>query len=122
MTTATDRGFEIGKLYRVINDENSSYYKVGMIVRFSRDDGSNCPQFDLISGKPKSTVFNGLYYNGLYYVGLYYVGLYYIGLDDLEPVETQDNHEYSTNKPLLLLYIQQQYPNDKVLKALVESL
>ena len=107
MTIATNMGFEIGKLYRVINDEDSSYYKVGMTVRFSRDDGSNCPQFELISGKPKSTVFDGLYY---------------IGLDDLEPVETQDNHEYSTNKPLLLLYIQQQYPNDKVLKALVESL
>ena len=107
MTIATYNGFEIGKLYRVINDEESSYYKVGMIVRFSRDDGSNCPQFELISGKPKSTVFDGLYY---------------IGLDDLELVETQDNHEYSTNKPLLLLYIQQQYPNDKVLKALVESL
>ena len=107
MTIATDMGFEIGKLYRVINDEESSYYKVGMIVRFSRDDGSNWPQFELISGKPKSTVFDGLYY---------------IGLDDLELVETQDNHEYSTNKPLLLLYIQQQYPNDKVLKALVESL
>ena len=107
MTTATDRGFEIGKLYRVINDEESSYYKVGMTVRFSRDDGSNCPQFELISGKPKNTVFGGLYY---------------IGLDDLEMVETQDNHEYSTNKPLLLLYIQKQYPNDKVLKALVESL
>ena len=107
MTVATDMGFEIGKLYRVINDEESSYYKVGMIVRFSRDNGSNCPQFELISGKPKSTVFEGLYY---------------IGLDDLELVETQDNHEYSTNKPLLLLYIQQQYPNDKVLKALVESL
>ena len=107
MTTATDRGFEIGKLYRVINDEGSSYYKVGMTVRFSRDNGSNCPQFELISGEPKRTVFNGLYY---------------IGLDDLELVESQDNHEYSTNKPLLLLYIQQQYPNDKVLKALVESL
>ena len=107
MTIATDMGFEIGKLYRVINDEGSSYYKVGMTVRFSRDNGSNCPQFELISGKPKSTVFDGLYY---------------IRLDDLEPVETQDTYEVSTNKPLLLLYIQQQYPNDKVLKALVESL
>ena len=107
MTIATDMGFEIGKLYRVINDEESSYYKVGMTVRFSRDGGSNCPQFELISGKPKRTVS---------------AGLYYIRLDDLEPVETQDNHEYSTNKPLLLLYIQKQYPNDKVLKALAESL
>ena len=110
MTIATDMGFEIGKLYRVINDEHSSYYKAGMIVRFSRDDGSDCPQFELISGKPKSTVFDGLYCIGL------------DDLDDLEMVETQDNHEYSTNKPLLLLYIQQQYPDDKVLKALVESL
>ena len=107
MTIATDRGFEIGKLYRVINDEDSPYYKVGMTVRFSRDDGSDCPRFELISGEPKSTLFDGMYY---------------IGLDNLELVETQDNHEYSTNKPLLLLYIQQQYPNDKVLKALVESL
>ena len=107
MTIATKRGFEIGKLYRVINDENSSYYKKGMVVKFILDNDSLCPQFELISGKPKSTVFDGLYY---------------IGLDDLELVETQDNHEYSTNKPLLLLYIQQQYPNDKVLKALVESL
>ena len=107
MTIATDRGFEIGKLYRVINDDDSSYYKVGMTVRFSRDDGSNCPQFELISGKPRSTMFDGLYY---------------IELDNLELVETQSTHESSTNKPLLILYIQQQYPNDKVLKALVESL
>ena len=107
MTHATDRGFEIGKLYRVINDYDSSYSKAGMIVRFSRDDGSDCPQFELISGKPKSTMFDGPYY---------------IGLDNLELVETQDNHEYSTNKHLLTLYIQQYYPNDKVLKALVESL
>ena len=107
MTHATDRGFEIGKLYRVINDEGSSYYKVGMIVSFSRDDGSNCPQFKLISGKPKRTTLDGLCY---------------IELDNLEPVETPKTYEAFTNKPLLLLYIQQQYPNDKVLKALVESL
>ena len=107
MTIATDMGFEIGKLYRVINDEDSSYYKAGMIVRFSRDDGSGCPQFELISGKPKIAVSDGLYY---------------IGLGDLEPVETQSTHEYSTNKHLLTLYIQQYYPDDKVLKALVESL
>ena len=107
MTIATDRGFEIGKLYRVSSDKNSSYYKLGMIVRFSLDDGSNCPLFKLISGEPKSTLFDGMYY---------------IGLDNLEPVETPKTYEAFTNKPLLLLYIQQQYPNDKVLKALVESL
>ena len=107
MTIATDMGFEIGKLYRVINDENSSYYKKGMVVKFIRDDESNFPQFVLISGESKCTTQDGCYY---------------IGLDRLVPVETQDTYEASTNKPLLLLYIQQQYPNDKVLKALVEGL
>ena len=107
MTTATDRGFEIGKLYRVINDENSSYYKKGMVVKFIRDDDSYCPLFELISGEPEYTTLTGLYY---------------IDLRDLEPVEPPETYENFTNKPLLILYIQQQYPNDKVLKALVESL
>ncbi len=107
MTIATDRGFEIGKLYRVINDENSSYYKKGMVVKFIRDDNSDFPLFELISGESKRTTRDGCYY---------------IDLCDLEPVETPKTYEASTNKPLLLLYIQQQYPNDKVLKALVESL
>ena len=107
MTIATDRGFEIGKLYRVINDENSSYYKKGMVVKFIRDDNSYCPLFELISGEYKRTTRDGRYY---------------INLRDLEPVEPPETYENFTNKPLLILYIQQQYPNDKVLKALVESL
>lgn len=107
MTTATDRGFEIGKLYRVINDENSSYYKKGMVVKFIRDDESNCPLFVLISGESKYTTQDGYYY---------------IDLCDLEPVESTGVSKSNSTKPLLLLYIQQQYPNDKVLKALVESL
>ena len=107
MTIATDMGFEIGKLYRVINDENSSYYKKGMVVEFIRDDDSNCPLFELISGEPGCAVQDGCYY---------------IDLHDLEAVEPSKTYEASTNKPLLLLYIQQQYPGDKVLKALVESL
>lgn len=107
MTTATDRGFEIGKLYRVINDENSSYYKKGMVVKFIRDDKSNCPQFELISGEPGCAVQDGCYY---------------IDLCDLEPVESTGVPTSNSTKLLLLLYIQQQYPNDKVLKALVESL
>ena len=104
MTIATDRGFEIGKLYRVINDENSSYYKKGMVVKFIRDDKSNCPLFELISGEARCTVYC------------------YIDLCNLEPVESTGVSESNSTKPLLLLYIQQQYPNDKVLKALVESL
>mgnify|MGYP000879361132 CR=1 FL=1 len=106
MTIATDRGFEIGKLYRVINDENSSYYKKGMVVKFIRDE-SNCPRFVLISGESKRTTQDGCYY---------------IDLCDLEPVESTGVSKSNSTKPLLLLYIQQQYPNDKVLKALVESL
>ena len=110
MTIATDMGFEIGKLYRVINDYDSSYYKNGMIVEFLKDDHSDVPWFVYVSGPmgeslrcdPQQRVA--------------------IPLDHLVPVETQDTYEVSTNKPLLLLYIQQQYPNDKVLKALVESL
>ena len=107
MTTATDRGFEIGKLYRVINDKNSPYYKKGMVVKFIQDDNSNCPLFRLISGEPRRAVQNGCYY---------------VDLCDLEPVESTGVSKSNSTKPLLLLYIQQQYPNDKVLKALVESL
>ena len=107
MTIATDRGFEIGKLYRVINDENSSYYKKGMVVKFIRDDDSNCPLFELISGESKCTTQDGCYH---------------IDLCDLEPVESTGVSKSNSTKPLLLLYTQQQYPNDKVLKALVESL
>ena len=107
MTIATDMGFEIGKLYRVINDENSSYYKKGMVVKFIRDDKSNCPLFELISGEPRRAVRDDCYY---------------IDLCDLEPVESTGVSTSNSTKHLLILYIQQQYPNDKVLKALVESL
>ena len=107
MTIATDRGFEIGKLYRVINDENSSYYKRGMVVKLIQDDNSDCPLFELISGEPKLAVRDDCYY---------------VDLCDLEPVESTGVSKSNSTKPLLLLYIQQQYPNDKVLKALVESL
>ena len=107
MTTATDRGFEVGKLYRVINDENSSYYKKGMVVKLIQDDNLDYPLFELISGESKCTTRDGCYY---------------IDLCDLEPVESTGVSKSNSTKPLLLLYIQQQYPNDKVLKALVESL
>ena len=107
MTIATDRGFEIGKLYRVINDKTSSYNKKGMVVKFIRDDMSNCPLFELISGEPMCAVKGGCYF---------------INLCDLEPIGSTGVSKSNSTKPLLLLYIQQQYPNDKVLKALVESL
>ena len=80
MTTATDMGFEIGKLYRVGTDYDSSYYKNGMIVEFLEDDASIAPWFVYVSGpigeslryKPKQRIA--------------------IPLDHLVPVETQDNH------------------------------
>ena len=110
MTTATDMGFEIGKLYRVSSDYDSSYYKNGMIVEFLEDDASTAPWFVYVSGP----IGESLRYNPQQRIA--------IPLDHLVLVEAQDTHEASTNKSLLLLYIQQQYPNDKVLKALVESL
>ena len=110
MTIATDRGFEIGKLYRVINDENSSYYKKGMVVEFLEDDHSAGPWFAYVSGP----IGKSLRYNPQRRIAIH--------LEHLVPVKNSNNHKASTNKPLLLLYIQQQYPNDKVLKALVESL
>ena len=110
MTTATDMGFEIGKLYRVINDYDSSYYKNGMIVEFLEDDASIAPWFVYVSG----SIGESLRYEPKQRIA--------ISLDHLVPVKNSNNHKASTNKPLLLLYIQQQYPDDKVLKALVESL
>lgn len=110
MTIATDRGFEIGKLYRVINDYDSSYYKNGMIVGFIEDDTSDAPWFGYVYGP----IGERIRYNPEQRIT--------IPLEHLVPVETPKTYEASTNKPLLLLYIQQQYPNDKVLKALVESL
>ena len=110
MTIATDMGFEIGKLYRVSSNYDSSYYKNGMIVKFLEDDTTAAPWFVYASGP----IGESLLYNPQQRIA--------IPLDHLVPVETQDTYKVSTNKPLLLLYIQQQYPNDKVLKALVESL
>ena len=109
MTTATDRGFEIGKLYRVSTDYASSYYKNGTIVKFIEDDTTGAPWFVYVSGP----IGESLRHNPQRLA---------IPLEHLVPVETPKTYEASTNKPLLLLYIQQQYPNDKVLKALVESL
>jgi len=114
MTIATNRGFKIGELYRVI-DTYSEYYKIDGIMKFVRDDGSTCPWFEHISG-PEGTLLSG-------------DGGIAVELEHLVPVEsTSQSSEKASNatsliiKPLLLLYIQQQYPNDKVLNALVESL
>lgn len=106
MTIATDMGFEIGKVYRVVNAEhNSQIYSHGMIVRFEKDDGTDNPYFSYVSG-PKNT-YTDDYAN------------FCITLGNLVSTVTTKTCEVPG---LLLLYIQQQYPDDKVLKALVESL
>ena len=81
-----------------------------MIVEFLEDDASYAPLFVYVSGP----IGGSLRYNPEQRIA--------IPLEYLVPVKNSNNHKASTNKPLLLLYIQQQYPNDKVLKALVESL
>ena len=110
MTIATDMGFEIGKRYRVINDHNSSYYKNGMIVEFVEDDTTAAPWFAYVSGP----IGESIRYNPEHRIA--------IPLEHLVPVKNSNNHKASTRKPLLILYIQQQYPDDIVLKVLVESL
>lgn len=105
MTPATALGFEIGKLYRVIDDEESSFYKNGMIVMFVEDDDSHCPWFLYVSGTKGSSLVNTTQRIA--------VSLY--GLEPVEPKETSLN-----NKALLLMYTEQYYPDDKVLNTLVE--
>jgi len=103
MTIATDLGFKIGELYRVVDE--GKYYAVDMIVRFDEDDNSYFPWFTYVSG-PKGDCTDKV--DGIA-----------INLEDIVPVEQPTT---PSNKPLLLLYIHQQYPDDKVLKALVESI
>ena len=113
MTIATDLGFEIGELYRV-EAFSTSYLAPGMVVKFTRDDESDCPWFEYASG-PKAWNTDSLKEVA-------------IGLDKLVLVEQEVEIpvskivDESAHKPILLLYIQQQYPDDKVLKALVEGI
>ncbi len=104
MTIATDLGFKIGELYRVV-DTQEGYYEKGEIVRFVKDNGSAIPWFMNESGPL-----------GPYNTDNQRIAVELTNLVPVEPIKT------SSNKPLLLLYIQQQYTDDKVLKALVESI
>lgn len=105
MTIATDSGFKIGALYRVITEVNSNIYAKDMIVRFEEDDGTTRPYFSFHSG-PKAHDTDEY-------------DVFCVTLGHLKPF---DDCKQSTNKSLLILYINQQYPDDKVLKALVEFL
>lgn len=105
MTIATDLGFKIGELYRVVDSAGNANLEDGMIVKFISDDGSSLPLFRYISGPIGSAMGDD--------------AVTYIKLNRLVPVEPTKS---SSNKLLLLLYIQQQYPDDKVLNVLVESI
>lgn len=105
MTIATDLGFKIGELYRVVGDVRDGYSACNMIVRLVEDDESDYPWFEYVSGPKDYDTDN--------------VEKIAICLKHLVPVEPT---KALINKSLLQLYIQQQYPDDKVLKVLVESL
>ncbi len=108
MTIATDLGFKIGKMYRVTDDEGSSFYKTGMIVKFEEDDASAYPWFTYISG-PKGCLFTDQYQQVT------------IDLQDLEPLDEISSEPIKSNKDLLKLYVKQYHPLDSALIALVES-
>lgn len=102
LTPAQQKGFEIGKLYRVFqNSPDCSYYqKVGQVVKFNYDDGSSCPGF--IDEKNDS---------------------FYIYLSDLEPYEQPTTTKQKLSpQELLLMYVKQHYPEDRVMIAMVESI
>lgn len=115
MTIATSEGFKIGELYRVAEDDGDGLIACDMIVRFIEDDGSSYPWFEYVSG-PKACDTDS-------------IEKIAIDLQHLVPFKTfksserpQCDYTLAINKPLLLLYIQQQYPADKVLKLLVEAI
>ena len=103
MTIATDRGFEIGKLYRGKTDSKLE----GCIFEFVSDDKSEMPRFNYVSGA--FTGFN--------------IGMnYWVQLDDLESATTAQVCGTPSTKELLILYVQQHHALDKVLNVLVNSL
>jgi len=46
-----DKGYEVGQVFEVIGADDEESFAIGSTVALSRDDGSSCPKFDLISGK-----------------------------------------------------------------------
>lgn len=105
MTIATDRGFEIGKLYRATEKSTGSFYVEGTILEFIQDDDSDYPWFKYVGG-PCGENMNS--------VG----SRVSVNLDEVIPVETPK----ITSKDLLTLYVQQHHALDKVLNALVSAL
>ena len=106
MTIATDRGFEIGKLYRGKTGNSLE----GCIFEFVSDDESTIPRFSYVSGA---------------YTGFDIGMSYWLHLDDLESDNTPTTAQVCgtpSTKELLILYVQQHHALDKVLNVLVNSL
>lgn len=108
MTAATEKGFEIGKCYRVKNNVDDNYYQGGMIVKFINDDESTIPLFEIMQGKGQvQTSDNKIY----------------VDLDHLERPSVEDASDKSKAVLMSLqTYIKEQYPDDIVLRTLVSAL
>lgn len=111
MTTATDMGFKIGELYRVIESKDTTCYSKGMIVKFVEDDDSYYPLFEYVSG-PMTQMIAGRCSDKKFYVSL----------GHLEPLDGISSEPIKSNKDLLKLYVKQHHPLDSTLIALVESI
>ena len=112
MTIATDRGFEIGKLYRGKSGKSGKRGEdlEGCIFEFVSDDGSDMPIFKFIYGG---------------YTGFDIGMSYWIRLDNLESDDTPTTAQVCgtpSTKELLILYVQQHHTLDKVLNVLVSAL
>lgn len=108
MTVATEKGFEIGKCYRVKNNVVEGYYQEGMIVKFIEDDASTAPLFEIMQGRGEIQMPD----NEIY-----------VKLDYLERPSIEDASDKS--KAILMslqIYIKQQYPDDIVLNTLANAL
>ena len=109
--TTKKHGYKLHDKFRVINDEdNGGFYNVGMIVELVNDDGTDIPEFRIISGSTSKLRLNG---------ENCYIGLKNIQLLNKKEQKAPDVDELLN---LLELYIEQHYSKDTVLKQLVTYL
>ena len=111
MTIATDLGFKIGELYRVIENDNSICYSKGEIVKFVEDDYSYYPLFEYVSGPMTQATVHRWSDNK-----------FYVSLGHLERLDKISSEPIKSSRELLKLYVKQHHPLDSTLIALVESI
>lgn len=109
-TPAQQQGFEIGRLYCVVDESTSVHLRAGDIVEFTTDDDSIRPRFKLIEiNNPLSTGVIGKEY--------------WLYLDDLAPYDQPTTTKQKlSQQELLLMYVKQHYPEDRVMIAMVENI